>query len=199
MNKNRLQGSGVAILVTDGFEQIELTNPKEALEKEGATVKIIAPKAGEVQGFNHAEKGDKFNVDLTLEQANPDEFDAVLLPGGVFNADKLRVEKKAQEFVRRIDQQGKPIAVICHGPWLLVSAGLVKGRRLTSYHTLQDDLRNAGGEWVDAEVIRDRNWVSSRKPADLPAFNREMIALFADEREDRAGKPIDLRPDEVRA
>lgn len=186
MDANRLTGLRVAILVTDGFEQIEMTSPKKVLEKGGATTRIIAPKEREVQGFKHAEKGDKFKVDQTLDQANPDEFDAVLLPGGVFNADKLRVEKKAQEFVRRIDQQGKPITVICHGPWLLVSAGLVKGRRLTSYHTLQDDIRNAGGEWTDAEVIRDRNWVSSRKPDDLPAFNREMLNVFS---EARAARP----------
>lgn len=182
MAEQSLKGRRVAILVTDGFEQVELGSPREALQEAGATTTILAPKSGEVQGFKHADRADKFKVDLTLDQANPDDFDAVLLPGGVMNADKLRVEKKAQEFVRRIDQQGKPIAVICHGPWLLVSAGLVKGRQLTSYHTLQDDIRNAGGNWEDREVLRDRNWVSSRKPADLPAFNREMLSLFAETR-----------------
>jgi len=122
------------------------------------------------------------HVDMTLEQAKPQDFDAVLLPGGALNADALRVNKKAQEFVRAIDEQGKPIAVICHGPWLLVSAGLVRGRRLTSYHTIQDDIRNAGGIWEDREVIRDGNWVSSRQPGDIPAFNGEMIKLFAEGR-----------------
>jgi protease I len=129
--------------------------------------------------MKHDEKTEKVNVDMTLDRANPEDFDAVLLPGGALNADHLRVEKKAQEFVRKIDQAGKPIAVICHGPWLLVSAGLVRGRKITSYHTIQDDLRNAGAHWEDSEVVRDRNWVSSRQPSDIPAFNREMIKLFA--------------------
>jgi protease I len=130
--------------------------------------------------MNHDEKADQFDVDLTLDAANPDDFDAVLLPGGALNADALRVEPRAQDFVRRIDRAGKPIAVICHGPWLLVSAGLTKGRIMTSYHTIQDDLRNAGATWVDREVVRDRNWVSSRRPSDIPVFTREMLALLAE-------------------
>jgi protease I len=178
MAKQTLNGLKVAILVTDGFEQVELTDPRKALEAEGAKTMIVAPKSGKVQGFRKDQKADEFDVDLTLEEAKPAEFDAVLLPGGVINADHLRIEKKAQQFVQQIDQAGKPIAVICHGPWLLVSAGLVKGRKMTSYETVADDLRNAGAEWEDREVIRDRNWVSSRKPADLPAFNREMIELL---------------------
>lgn len=180
MGQNRLDGMRVAILVADYFEQIEMTEPRKALEQAGASTSLIAPKAGKVQGFNHDTKADSFTVDQTLDQANPDSFDAVLLPGGALNADFLRVQPRAQEFVRRFDRAGKPMAVICHAPWLLVSAGLVRGRTLTSYHTIQDDIRNAGGTWEDREVVRDRNWVTSRQPEDIPAFNREMLALFAE-------------------
>jgi len=180
MAEKNVRGMRVAIVVTDDFEQVELTEPKKALQEAGATTTIIAPKSGRVQGMNHDEKADTFPVDLTLGQADPREFDAVVLPGGALNADALRVDEKAQEFVRTMDRQGKPLAVICHGPWLLVSAGLVKDRSLTSWPTVQDDIRNAGGLWEDREVLRDKNWVSSRKPDDLPAFNREMIAVFAE-------------------
>ncbi len=172
-----MNGKRVAIIVTDGFEQIEMTSPLEALAKAGAKGVLIAPKDGNVQGFKHHDKADQFKVDMTLANADPSQFDAVLLPGGVINADAIRIDKKAQQFVQEVDRAGKPIAVICHGPWLLVSAGLVKGRHITSWPTLQDDLRNAGAQWEDKECIRDRNWVSSRKPDDLPAFNREMVAL----------------------
>jgi protease I len=175
-----LQGKKVAIIVTDGFEQIEMTSPREALEKAGAKCTLIAPKAGKVQGFKHHDKADKFDVDMTLDDAKASAFDAVMLPGGVINADAIRAEKKAQQFVQEIDRAGKPVAVICHGAWLLISAGLVKGRRMTSWPTLQDDLRNAGAKWEDAECIRDKSWVSSRKPDDLPAFNREMISAFGE-------------------
>jgi len=180
MADNNLRGFKVAILATDYFEQVELTEPKKALDAAGAITRIIAPqpKNGQITGFNHDTKGDTFKVDLPLEQANPDDFDALLLPGGALNADNLRVVPEAQEFVRQINQAQKPIAVICHGPWLLVSAGLTKGRKLTSYHTIQDDIRNAGGQWEDSQVVRDRNWVSSRQPGDIPAFNREMLTLF---------------------
>src|SRR5438094_9590599 len=178
MAEKNLAGMRVAILATQNFEQSELTDPKQALEEAGATTRVIAPKSGEIQGVKHDEKGEKIAVDLTLDKANPEDFDAVLLPGGALNADHLRVEPKAQEFVRRIDSAGKPIAVICHGPWLLVSAGLIKGKTLTSYYTIQDDIRNAGGKWVDQELVRDGTWVSSRSPKDLPAFNRGMIELF---------------------
>jgi protease I len=177
--QSQLNGLRVAILVTNDFEQVEMTSPREALQQAGAVTKIIAPKPGQVQGVNHDQKADTFPVDLTLDQANPADFDAVLLPGGALNADALRVEPKAQSFVQQIQQAGKPIAVICHAPWLLVSAKLVKGRTMTSYHTIQDDIRNAGATWVDQEVVRDGNWVSSRSPKDLPAFNREMLALFS--------------------
>jgi protease I len=176
---DQLQAMKVAILVTDGFEQVELTEPRRALEYAGAKATVISPKQGQVQGMKHDEKADKIKVDTALDQANAEDFDALLLPGGALNADHLRIEKKAQEFAREIDQAGKPIAVICHGAWLLVSAGLVRGRKMTSYHTIQDDLRNAGANWQDSEVVSDRNWVSSRKPSDIPAFNREMIILFA--------------------
>jgi protease I len=178
MADRSLEGMRVAILATDDFEQVELTEPRKALDKAGARTTLIAPKSGKIQGMNHDEKADPFEVDMTLADANPEEFDAVLLPGGALNADALRVQNEAQEFVRYMDDSGKPIAVICHGPWLLVSAGLVDGRTLTSYHTIQDDIRNAGGQWLDKEVVRDQNWVSSRQPSDVPAFNREMIKLF---------------------
>ncbi|HXN72880.1 MAG TPA: type 1 glutamine amidotransferase domain-containing protein [Candidatus Acidoferrales bacterium] len=180
MSDKRLSQMRVAILASDGFEQAELEKPRKALEEAGAKTLVLAPKSGKIQGFVHDEKGSKVDVDMTLDKADPDEFDAVLLPGGALNADFLRAEKKAQEFVRSIDKAGKPVAVICHAPWLLVSAGLVKGRTITSYHTIQDDIRNAGGNWKDEEVIRDQNWVSSRQPSDIPAFNREMISLFSE-------------------
>ncbi len=145
----------IAILVSDGFEQVEMTEPRKALEEAGASTMILSPKPDEVQGFNHFEKADSFKVDLSIKEANPDDFDGVLLPGGTHNADTLRVVPEAQDFVRRIDEQNKPIAVICHGPWLLVSADLVRGKTLTSYHTVQDDIRNAGGNWVDQECVVD--------------------------------------------
>jgi len=176
---NLLEGMRVAILAGDDVEQSELVEPKKALESAGATTALVSPHAGSIQGVNHDEKADTFPVDITLDQADPDEFDGMLLPGGALNADALRVEPRAQAFARRIDEQNKPIAVICHGPWLLISAGLVHGRTLTSYQTIQDDLRNAGGHWLNLEVVCDGNWVSSRSPRDLPAFNREMLARFA--------------------
>lgn len=179
MQGNTLNGMRVAILVTDDFEQAELAEPKKALEQAGATTKIISPKSGQVQGMNHDVKADTFPVDMTLDQANPGDFDAILLPGGAVNADALRMEPKAQDFVRQIESSKKPIAVICHAPWLLVSSGLVKGKKMTSYYTIQDDLRNAGANWVDQEVVHDGNWVSSRSPKDLPAFNKAMIELFS--------------------
>src|SRR6202167_408327 len=180
MSDKKLAHLRVAILASDGFEQAELEKPRKALEEAGAKTLVVAPKSGKIQGFIHDEKADKVEVDMTLDQADPDEFDAVLLPGGALNADFLRVEKKAQNFIRRIDQAKKPIAVICHAPWLLVSAGLVKDRTLTSYHTIQDDIRNAGGKWMDVTVAKDRNWVSSRQPGDIPAFNEAMIELMAE-------------------
>ncbi len=179
---NELQGKRIAIIVTDGFEQIEMTSPRESLEKAGAKCVLIAPKDGQVQGFKHHDKADKFKVELTLEKASASDFDALMLPGGVINADAIRIEKKAQQIVQEMERAGKPIAVICHGPWLLISSGVMKGRHITSWPTLQDDLRNAGAQWEDKECIRDRNWVSSRKPDDLPVFNREMVKLFSESR-----------------
>lgn len=174
-----LAGVRVAVLLTDGVEEPEFVKPKEALEQAGAQVTVISPKGGEIQAFQHHDKSEKYKADKSLDEVDASQFDALLLPGGALNADALRVVPKAQQFARAIDSAGKPIAVICHGPWLLVSTGLVRGRNVTSYHTIQDDLRNAGANWQDAEVLVDRNWVSSRKPDDIPAFNREMLKLFA--------------------
>lgn len=179
MADQKLRGLKVAILATDGVEQVELTEPRKALEEAGAQVTLLAPKAGSIQAFKHMDKGDTLRVDQQIDQADPTQFDAVLLPGGALNADKLRTESAAQEFIREIDALDKPIAVICHAPWLLVSTNLVHGRNLTSYYTLQDDIRNAGGRWLDLAVVRDRNWVSSRNPQDIPQFNPAMIELFS--------------------
>jgi protease I len=182
MEQPSLQGLRVAILATDGVEDAELREPRNALQQAGAEVTLFAPKEGKIQSFKHHDKADEFEVDSTLAEADASRFDAVLLPGGALNADTLRVQPRAQEFVREIDRQGKPIAVICHAPWLLVSAGLVRDRTITSYHTIQDDLRNAGANWQDQEVVRDNNWVSSRQPSDIPAFNRAMMGLFREKK-----------------
>ena len=184
-----LEGFRVAILATNGFEEAELLEPRQALDAAGAITTLVSPNSGKVQGMNHSEKGQVLDVDKTFNEVRPSDFDAALLPGGVVNADTLRVVAEAQRFVKALDTEGKPLAVICHGSWLLVSAGLVTGRHLTSYHTLIDDLRNAGARWSDEEVLRDRNWVSSRKPADLPAFNKEMIRLFYEYSSARHAKP----------
>jgi protease I len=182
MPDKRLSGLRVAILATNGYEESELLKPKEALEKAGAEVTVIAPEAGEIYGMKHHDKAGKTKVDMTLSQARAEDFDAVHLPGGALNADALRDFREAQEFVRQIDEAEKPISVICHAPWLLVSANLVKGRTLTSWPSIRDDIKNAGGSWQDKEVLHDGNWVSSRKPDDIPEFNREMIELFADQK-----------------
>jgi protease I len=189
MADKTLQGVRVAILATNGVEQVELTEPRKALHEAGARTTLISVKLGKIKGMQHDRLADEFEVEMTLDEADPEEFDAVLLPGGALNADALRVENAAQEFVRYIDDSGKPIAVICHGPWLLVSAGLVDGRTLTSYHTIEDDIRNAGGNWMDKEVIRDQNWVSSRQPSDIPVFNREMLNLFSEHRSKTSETP----------
>lgn len=172
----------VAILVTGDFEQAEMTEPRKALDQAGATTVLIAPKAGQVTGMHHDTKADSFKVDMTLDQANPRDFDAVLLPGGALNADAIRMNPQAQNFVKQIDASGKPVAVICHAPWLLISSGLVKDRTMTSWPSIQDDVRNAGATWVDKDLVRDRNWVSSRSPKDLPAFNTGMVSLFAEQK-----------------
>jgi protease I len=177
-----IQGMRVAILATDGVEDSELREPRKALEAAGARTTLFAPKADSIQSFQHHDKAGQFKVDALLNEVEPSKFDGVLLPGGALNADTLRVQPRAQEFVREMDRQGKPIAVICHAPWLLVSAGCVRGRTMTSYHTIQDDIRNAGGHWQDEEVVRDRNWVSSRQPSDISAFNSAMVELFSEKR-----------------
>jgi len=173
-----LKGMRVAILATDGVEQSELTEPRKFLEQLGAQTTVLSPRAGQIQAMQHDEKADKLRVDRVLEGANPADYDAVLLPGGALNADRLRVNSEAQRFVQAIDHARKPVAAICHAPWLLVSAGLTRGRKMTSYYTIQDDLRNAGVDWKDEQVVQDRNWVSSRQPSDIPAFNRAMAELF---------------------
>jgi len=170
-----LQGTKVAILVTDNFEQVEMTGPREALQQAGAMTTLIAEKPGEVQGFRHDTKGDRFSVELTLADADPDDYDAVLLPGGALNSDYIRALPQAQDFVRKLDRAGKPVAAICHGAWLLVSAKLVPGHTLTAWPSIRDDINNAGGEWVDREVVVDKNWITSRKPADIPSFSRKFI------------------------
>ncbi|HEX3998111.1 MAG TPA: type 1 glutamine amidotransferase domain-containing protein [Pirellulales bacterium] len=172
---SELNEKRVAIIATDGFEQAELESPKESLEKEGARVDVIAPKAGTIKGWNMTDWGRKVDVDRTLDQANPDDYDALVLPGGVMNPDKLRRDDRVLEFVKAIADAGKPIAAICHGPWTLIDAGLVKGRKMTSWPSLQTDLKNAGAEWVDEEVVVDNGLVTSRKPDDLPAFNSKLI------------------------
>jgi protease I len=169
----------VAAIVTDGFEETELTEPVRALKDAGAQVEILSNKSGSIQAFRHLKKGTTVKADHLLDDVRPEDYDALLLPGGAINADTLRVVPAVQAFLREFQEAGKPMAVICHAPWELVSAGLVRGRTLTSYHTIQDDIRNAGGNWVDREVVEDGNWVTSRQPSDLPAFNRAMLKLFA--------------------
>lgn len=174
-----LNGRRIAILVMDNFEQVELTQPKRELEAAGARTAIISLHAEQVVGMHHDVKGERFDVDLSFDRANASDFDAVLLPGGVFNADEIRGQANAQKFVRDMAAQNKPIAVICHGAWLLVSAGLVKGRTLTSWPSLEDDIVNAGGSWVNEEVHVDGLLISSRKPDDIPAFVARFIDVLA--------------------
>lgn len=175
----KLQGKKIAILVENGFEEVELTEPKKALEEAGAVATIVSPVQGKVKAWKTKDWGKELDVDVALDGANAAEFDALLLPGGVMNPDKLRLHPKAIAFVRSFAQAGKPIAAICHGPWTLIDAGAVKGCRMTSWPTLQTDLRNAGADWVDQEVCVDRGVVTSRKPDDIPAFNAKMIDEFA--------------------
>jgi protease I len=173
-----LRGRNIAVLATDGVEQVELTKPRDALKQVQATVTVIAPKGGHIQGMNHDEKGDRLPVDKELSAVKPEQFDALVLPGGVANPDRLRTIPEAVVFVRHFAQSNKPIAAICHGPWTLIEAECVKGHQMTSWPSLKTDLRNAGAHWVDKEVVVDGNLVTSRKPDDIPAFNREMLALF---------------------
>ncbi len=178
-SRTDLNGVRVAILVADGFEQVEMTEPRKALDQAGAQTQIVSLKPGKVRGWNFTDWGEEFPVDLTLDQARPDDFDALLLPGGVMNPDLLRMQPNAVVFAKAFFDAGKPVAVICHGPWTLIEAGVVSGRRIASWPSLQTDLRNAGASWVDQEVVVDGNLVSSRKPDDIPAFNRETLQLFA--------------------
>jgi protease I len=179
MANRNLEGKKIAILVTDGFEQIELLEPRKALDDAGAITKVVSPKNGKVKGWDMKEWGKEVSVDVPLSSANPQEFDALLLPGGVMNPDRLRMDRNAVQFVKQFVDQRKPIAAICHGPWTLVEAGAVQGRTITSWPSLKTDLNNAGAHWVDAEVIVDEQFVTSRKPDDIPVFNREMIQLFS--------------------
>jgi protease I len=173
-----LNGTKVAILVTDGFEHVELTVPRKALDQAGAKTSIVSPRKGRVRSWKFTEWGEDLPVDLSLEDAKPEEFDALLLPGGVINPDSLRIIDDAVQFVRSFFNANKPVAAICHGPWTIIEAGAAKGRQIASWPSLKTDLRNAGAEWKDEEVVVDGNLVSSRKPDDIPAFNREMINLF---------------------
>jgi protease I len=175
---NELQGRKIAFLATDGVEQVELTEPLKAMKEAGAEAHLISIKPGQIQGFNHLDKGDTFPVDKTASEVSASDYDALVLPGGVANPDELRTNKDAVRFVREFFEQGKPVAAICHGPWTLVEADVVRGRTLTSWPSLQTDIRNAGGTWVDEEVHTDQGLVTSRKPADLPAFCRKMIEEF---------------------
>lgn len=180
MAHHDLSGLRVAVLAADGVEQVELTSPREKLEDHGAEVEVISLRPGSIQAMNMLVPGKKIHVDRTVFTANPDDYDALLLPGGFIGPDFLRQSERALDFIRRFDREGKPIAVICHGPWLLVSAGLVRGRKLTSWPGIRDDVRNAGGLWKNESHVRDRNWVSSRSPHDLRSFNKGMLELFAE-------------------
>jgi protease I len=177
-----LNGKRVAILVTEGFEQVEMVGPRKALEEAGAKSEIVSPAADEVQGWNHFDKGDRFQVDVGVDAANAEDYDALLLPGGVANPDQLRTNPKAVQFVKQFVDRGKPIGVICHGAWTLIEAGAAKGRTMTSWPSLKTDLTNAGAKWVDQEVVTDRGIVSSRKPADIAAFSRKLIEEIAEGR-----------------
>jgi deglycase len=177
----KLDGKRVAILVAnEGIEQVELTEPRKALEAAGATVEVLAPETGEAQAFNHLDKADTFPVDKAVGTASADDYDALMLPGGVANPDNLRMHPEAVAFARAFFDAGKPVAAICHAPWTLVEADVVRGRRMTSWPSLQTDIRNAGGQWVDEEVVVDEGLVTSRKPDDLPAFNDKMVEEFCE-------------------
>jgi protease I len=175
----QLEGKTIAILATDGFEQSELAEPKKALEKTGAKVHIVAPHGGEIKGWNHTDWGKSAKVDKELNEVSFDDYDALVLPGGVMNPDRLRTDIRAVAFVKKFFEAGRPVAAICHGPWTLIEADVVKGRKLTSWPSLKTDLRNAGADWVDEQVVVDGNLTTSRKPDDIPAFNQAVIEQFA--------------------
>lgn len=179
---NQLKNKKIAILVADGFEQVEMTKPRQALEQAGAKTHLISPKAGKVQGWNHFDKGDEFSVDVVLDEADSRNYDALLLPGGVANPDQLRTQQKAVQFVRSFFEAGKPVGAICHGLWTLIEANVVQARTVTSWPSLKTDLRNAGANWVDREVVVDEGLVTSRNPHDLPAFINKMMEEIAEGR-----------------
>ncbi len=182
MERRNLEGKRVAILVADGFEQVELTAPRKALDDAGADTRIVSPAEGTVRGWRHTEWGDDFPVDVPLKGVSADDFDALLLPGGVLNPDHLRQDEDAVRLVRDFVREGKPVAAICHGPWLLAEADVVRDRELTSYPSIRTDMENAGARWVDREVVTDRGLVTSRNPDDIPAFNQKMLEEFAEGR-----------------
>jgi protease I len=177
--ENKLKDVRVAFLVTDGFEQVELTEPKKSLEEAGAKTFIVSPKQDKVKGWQKTDWGDEFEVDIPLDQAKVENFDALVLPGGQINPDKLRTMDEAISFTKSFFDHGKPVGAICHGPWLLIEAGVLKGRKCTSYHSIKTDIKNAGGNWVDEEVVVDRGLITSRKPDDIPSFNARIIEEFA--------------------
>jgi protease I len=174
-----LKGRKIAILATDGFEQVELTDPKKNVEAAGATTEVLSVKEGSIKGWNHTDWGDSVRVDKLVGNANVDDYDALILPGGQINPDKLRMEKPAVEFVKKFVASGKPVAAICHGPWMLVEAGVVKGKTVTSWPSIHTDLINAGAKWVDREVVEDGNIITSRKPDDIPAFSKKVTEATA--------------------
>jgi protease I len=177
---SELEGLKIAILVANGFEQVEMTEPQRALQQAGAVAELVSPEQTQVKGWNHKQWGDSFKVDVSLRDADADDYDALMLPGGVMNPDKLRMLPEAVDFVKDFVSAGKPIAAICHAPWTLIEAEAVQGCRITSWPSLKTDLENAGADWVDEEVVRDDQILTSRKPDDLPAFNREMIRMFSE-------------------
>ncbi len=183
---NELQGKKIAFLATDMFEEVELVKPWEALEQAGAELELVSLESGEIQGFKHYDKAGRAKVDKTVEEVDASDYDALVIPGGVGNPDTLRMDENAVHFVREFFEQGKPVGVICHGPWMLVEAGVVRGRKVTSWPSLQTDIRNAGGNWVDEEVVVDQGLVTSRKPDDIPAFNAKIIEEFAKGRHRKA-------------
>jgi protease I len=187
---DKLQGKRVAFLATDMVEQVELTEPWKALKEAGATPELVSLDEGEIQGFDHYDKADIFPVDRTVEEARADDYDALVIPGGVGNPDTMRTDENALQLVRDFFEQGKPVGVICHGPWMLVEAGVVRGRKVTSWPSLQTDIRNAGGDWVDQEVVVDNGLVTSRKPDDLPAFNAKIVEEFAEGRHERQAASV---------
>jgi len=190
---DKLQGKRVAFLATDMVEQVELTEPWQALVDEGAEAELISLEEGEIQGFNHYDKADTFKVDRTVEEARAEDYDALVIPGGVGNPDTMRTDENAVQLVRDFFEQGKPVGVICHGPWMLVEAGVVRDRKVTSWPSLQTDIRNAGGNWVDEEVVVDQGLVTSRKPDDLPAFNKKIVEELCEGR--REEQAASVRPD----